>query len=323
MVLEQQIHLNGYPPDILKDSRTLHVIRVAPETIKDIMVIDLQHVRNLREGLAHERLVKVAGIIMEIRMGNILLVPRRPGGVLAVLTTLHAEPLFEQRDLAPETVAVDLIAESQLHVEPTALDVLLEDVFPHEPDTAELGPFVLVGRGREVVAAVGDHAPARLVPAGYDEFVARAAEVGGHRVGPSLGARLGHLQVDVVLVEGPALVGEDVVRDELAGVGGEVDGEVDVDGGRLGRVGHDHDAAEPDSPLEVHVYVPQVRAEVDPVGGHDLVHVHPCAERGAGEAAHRGCLGGCDGHDGFGVSGGLRVQTGGSETGLPAAEERR
>jgi hypothetical protein len=186
------------------------------------MIINLQNVRNLRKRLAQERLVKVAGVIVKVRVAHVLLVARRPRRVLAVLAPLHGQPLLEDGHLPPQPVGVDLVAQPQLDVEAAALDVLLQYVLPHEAHAAQLGPVVLRGRGREVVAAVGDHAPARLVPPGHDELVPRAAQVRRHGVGPPLGAARPHGQRHVVLVEGPPLVGEDGVRRELLRVGAQV-----------------------------------------------------------------------------------------------------
>lgn len=89
------------------------------------MVVDLKHVRNLRKSFSQERLVKVTGVVMEVRVRNVLFVSSRPLYIFLGFTATHGKPLLEQRHLLPESVAVNLVAESKLRMETTTVDVLL------------------------------------------------------------------------------------------------------------------------------------------------------------------------------------------------------
>ena len=65
------------------------------------MIVNLQNMWDLSEGLSQVWLVEMAGIIMKISMGDVLLVPSSPSCTLAVVFTTHRQPLLEKWNLLP------------------------------------------------------------------------------------------------------------------------------------------------------------------------------------------------------------------------------
>ena len=277
VVLEQQVHLDGDTANVLENGRGLHIVGIGAEAVKDVVIINLQHMGNLRERLPHEWLVEVTRVVVEVGVSHVFLMPRRPWRILAILSSLHSQPLPQQWHFPPEPIAVDLVAQPELDVEAAALDVLLQDVLPHEAHASELGPLVLIRARREVVARMRNHAPASLIPAGHHKLISRAAQMACNCVCPPLCSLFAHLQVHIVFVEHPSLVREDVLRYQLARVRTQVHAEMYVNSRGLRRVGHDKDASQPQSSLQVHIDISEVRAEVDTICRHNLVHVHSCA----------------------------------------------
>ena len=49
------------------------------------MIIDGEHMRNLRERLSQMWLIKVTGVVVKVSMGDIFLMRRRPDCILSVL----------------------------------------------------------------------------------------------------------------------------------------------------------------------------------------------------------------------------------------------
>lgn len=152
------------------------------------------------------RLVKVASVVMEIRMGGILFVPCSPWLILAVLLSAHGKPLLQKWYLSPQPIRIYLIAKTQLNVEATTLYMLSHDVFPHEPDAAD--PSTLVGTDvqRKVIARCGDEAPICLMEACYEEFISRASEVRSDCISPFGATSVFHFEVDIIPIERPSLM---------------------------------------------------------------------------------------------------------------------
>lgn len=197
------------------------------------MIINLHHMRNLGKRLPQMWLIEVAGIIMKVRMIDILFMLGSPRCILSILFPAHCKPLFQEGNLLPQPVCIYLIAKAKLRVETSTFDVLLHDVFPHETDPTETRALVGVDVEGEVIAGVGDEAPARLVATCDKELVPRAAKVGGYGISPLGAARILHWQINLVLVKDPSLMTIDGARFQLSWVRGEINTLVDVNGRRL------------------------------------------------------------------------------------------
>jgi hypothetical protein len=241
-----------------------------------------------------------------------------PDRILARFLSTRGQPLLQRRNLFPQSVAVNLTAEAQLGVKAAALGMFLHNVFPQETNAPQAGSLIGTHVQREVIARGRDETPVGLAAAGDQEFVSRTAEVGCDGVRPLGRAGIVHLKVDLVLVEGPSLVGGDVQRFQLPRVRRQVRTLVDVNGGGLRRIGDEEDGAEPDAPVKVHIRVAQVRSEIDAVGGGDFVQIDPAGRRGPGKAGGPG--GGGKTHDTRLVESGGHGQAGG-EQGLRLEEE--
>ena len=183
-----------------------------------VMIIDLQYVRDLSECLSQIRLVKMAGVIMEICVGNILFVPGGPRCTLAIILTTHCQPLLQKRNFLPQSVSVYLITKSKLNVKSTALDVLLQDIFPHESDASKLRTLTHICVQCEIVAGMCYESPIRLKATSNQEFVASATQMRCDRIRPFVTRTFTHLQINVVPVKGPPLVCEYWIGLQLAGI---------------------------------------------------------------------------------------------------------
>lgn len=112
MMLEEEIHLDANPSNVLEHIGELHVLGIRAPTVKTtvksepdpkckdgryshIMVVQGQNVGNLRESFAKMGLIKVAGVVMKVGMSNILLMLRCPRRILAVILATHRGPLFQ------------------------------------------------------------------------------------------------------------------------------------------------------------------------------------------------------------------------------------
>lgn len=72
---------------------------------------------------------------------------------------------------------------------------------------------------------------------------------------------------------------------QLSGIGTQVLRLVEMYGGWLiTSISDEHDTAKPQSSLEIHIGIAQVRTKVHCVRGRNLVHVHSSAGRRASEA---------------------------------------
>jgi hypothetical protein len=183
------------------------------------MIINLQDVRDLRKRFPQVWLIKVAGIVVEVGMRNVFLVAGCPLDILLVLAAAHGKPLLEKRHFFPESITVNLVSQAQLDVEATAFDVLLEDILPHESDSAKLGTLVLRCSGGEIIARVCDETPTRFLTSSDNKLVAGAAQMGRDSVCPSFGTSFRHGELNIILVKLPPLVRENGTRLKLSGIG--------------------------------------------------------------------------------------------------------
>jgi hypothetical protein len=176
-MLEEEVHLNTYPADILDDMTLLHVLRIASKAIEDIMVIQTADMRDLRESLSDRRLIKVGRVVVEVGMCDILIHLGSPLCVLPVFFAAHLRPLSESRDIFPQPVCIDLAAQAELSVKPTTLLVFEKDILPHRSNAAKLRTIVGTDVDSKVVTRMCDEPPALLTTGRYQEFVASTAEV--------------------------------------------------------------------------------------------------------------------------------------------------
>lgn len=98
------------------------------------------------------RLIKMARVIMEISVRNVFVQGSCPGRILPGLLSARCQPLLQARKFLPQSVGIDLVAESQVRVEPAALDMFLHDVLPHVGEPAKARALVCADVQREVVA---------------------------------------------------------------------------------------------------------------------------------------------------------------------------
>jgi hypothetical protein len=151
LVLEEKVHLDTNPADVLDDMALLHVLRIAAKAIENVVVIQTADMRNLRKSLPDRRLVEVGRVIVEVSMRDILIHLGRPRCVLAVLFAAHLSPLSESRYVFPQSVCVDLTTQAELSVEATTFLMLEQDVLPHRSDTTKLRAIVGTDVDSEVV----------------------------------------------------------------------------------------------------------------------------------------------------------------------------
>jgi len=184
VVLEEEIHLNTNPANILDDMALLHVLRIASEAVEDVVVVQTTDMRNLRESLTDRRLVEVRRVVMEVSMRDVLVHLSSPLRILPVLLAAHLSPLSESRYVLPQPVRVDLAAQPDLRVEATAFLMFEEDVLPHRSNTAELRTVVGTDVDSEVVTRMCDETPALLAKRGNQELIASTAEMRCYRISP-------------------------------------------------------------------------------------------------------------------------------------------
>lgn len=150
-------------------------------------------------------------------MPDLLLNLVRPRRIPPILLAANRSPLPQRRYILPQSICADLVSKPDLYMKATNLDVLLQDVLPHEAQPAESIALVHVDVHGEVVAAVREEAPGCVATAGDSELAACAAEVRGYCVCPFSVATERHGKVDVVAIECPLLVGIYRERGKLAG----------------------------------------------------------------------------------------------------------
>lgn len=162
VVLEEEVELEGEAADVGKDGGVLEPVGVGTEAVESrsvspaqtpeernlhVMIINLANTRNTRPGLPQERLIKMARIIMEIRIPDLLLMAHRPRRIFPILLALDIQPVPQNRQLFPNAISINLIARRNLCVEASNVNVLLQDVFPHVPRAAETTPLIPVDGG--------------------------------------------------------------------------------------------------------------------------------------------------------------------------------
>lgn len=209
------------------------------------MVIQRKDVGNLSKRLSQPNLIPVARIVVKVRMLNLLVMLGRPLRILAVFLSAHGSPLPQQRNLFPQPIGKDLVAQTKLGVEATTFNMLLKDILPHEADAAKPSALIRGDGNGKVVSAVCDETPGSLVAASDKELVAGAAEVGGDGIGPFGALVLIHRQIDIVPVEEISLVAIDWVCLELARIGAQVDALVNMNGWWMSCISDEQDASQP------------------------------------------------------------------------------
>lgn len=201
------------------------------------MIINLTNVRNLGKGFPKIRLVEMTSVVVEVRMGDILLVCSSPGRILPSLFSTDLQPLLQACNFLPHAISVDLASKTQLCMEPANLIVLLHNIFPYETHTTKTGSLIGIDIDREIISGCCDKSPVGFVSASDKELVASAAQMGGNSICPFRWGHLVHLNVNFVPVKCPPLVSGNVDGLQLSRVGGEIGALVEVNGWRLGSVG--------------------------------------------------------------------------------------
>jgi hypothetical protein len=173
------------------------------------MVVNLKDVWNLSKGFPKVGLVKVACVVMEIGMIDVLIVFCGPWCIFPVVFPTHCEPLLQERNLFPKAISIDLISKAELAMESTTLYVFLHHVFPHEAYSSEIGPILCIGIHGKVVARMCNKAPIGLMSTGNKEFISSTAEVRSYGVGPFGAEMFFHLQINIVSIKAPSLMSID------------------------------------------------------------------------------------------------------------------
>lgn len=131
VVLEEEVHVYPNPAQILEDMALLHVLRITPVPVEDVVVVETADLRDLREGFADAGLVEVRGVVVEEGVADVFVEFGAPGSVFAVLLAARLRPLLEGGDIFPQPISIDLSAQPDLGVKPSTLRVLEQNIFPH------------------------------------------------------------------------------------------------------------------------------------------------------------------------------------------------
>jgi hypothetical protein len=59
-----------------------------------VVVVELEHIRDLRKGFAQMWLVPVTGVVVEVGMGNIFIMSCSPLGILSIFLSTNLQPFL-------------------------------------------------------------------------------------------------------------------------------------------------------------------------------------------------------------------------------------
>lgn len=192
------------------------------------MIINCHDMRNLSKGFSQVWLVKMAGVVMKICVGNILLVSSCPNGVLSVFFPAHCKPLFQGRYFLPYPIGIDLASKPKLTMKASTFVMLLHNVFPHKPNTAKPGSLIRAHIQREIITRGCNETPACLMSASNQEFIPRATEMRCDRIRPFDRAFIFHPDIYIIFVECPSLMIVDICRFQLPWIRRQISALVNV-----------------------------------------------------------------------------------------------